>query len=115
LADLDKDLVRGLVEQEQAAEQQHQVTAAEAIAGDREQVFGQAHHPAQRKQQQQPRDHREAQAQAAGKVALLRRQAADQDGDEDDVVHAQDDFEGCEHRKSDPEIGVEQEFHRFAL
>jgi hypothetical protein len=39
------------------------------------------------------------------------RQAADQDGDEDDVVHAQDDLQGGEHRKGDPEVGVEQEFH----
>ena len=30
--DLDEDLVRGLVEQEQAAEQQHQVAPADALA-----------------------------------------------------------------------------------
>jgi hypothetical protein len=38
-------------------------------------------------------------------------QAANQDGDEDDVVYAEDDFQGGQHRKGDPDIGVEQEFH----
>jgi hypothetical protein len=39
------------------------------------------------------------------------RQAAHQDGDEDDVVHAQDDLQGGEHRKGDPEVRIEQKFH----
>jgi hypothetical protein len=103
--------VRSLPQQEQATEQQHQVTAADADAEDVEEVGLEAHDPAEREQQQQARDHGEAQAQAAGLVAHVGGQAADQDGDEDDVVNAEDDFQGGQHRKGDPDVGVEQEFH----
>jgi hypothetical protein len=110
-ADLDEDLVRGLVEQKQAAEQQHQVASADALADHVEQVVGQAHHPAQREQQREAREHRKTQAEASRLVAQLRRQPADQDRDEDDVVDAQDDLQGGQHREGDPDVRVEQEFH----
>jgi hypothetical protein len=109
--DLDEDFVRGLVEQEQAAEQEHQVAPADGLAEHREQIGRQAHHPAEREQEQQARQHREAQPQLAGLVALLGRQAADQDRDEDDVVDAQDDFQGGEHREGDPDVRVEKDVH----
>src|SRR5690606_13435452 len=92
-------------------EQQYQVTATDADAEDVEEVGLEAHDPAEREQQQQARDHGEAQAQAAGLVADVGGQADDQDGDEDDVVNAEDDFQGGQHCKGDPDIGVEQEFH----
>src|ERR1700761_2735626 len=42
-----EDLARGLVQQEGAAAQQHEVASAEAVSGQREQLGGQAHDPAQ--------------------------------------------------------------------
>ena len=103
--------MRGLVEQEQAAKQQDQIAAADAHAGNLEQVGRQAHDPTEGEQQRQPRDHGKTQPDAAGFVAHLGRQAPHKDGDENDVVDAQDDFQGGQHRKSDPDIGVEQKFH----
>jgi hypothetical protein len=48
-----KNFVRGFVQQEHSAQQQHDVASAKAFAGHAEQVAGQTHHPAQRKQQRQ--------------------------------------------------------------
>jgi hypothetical protein len=71
-----------------------------------EQVFGEAHDPAQRKQQQQARHHGKAKAQPTRFVAQFGRESSDQNGNEDDVVDAQHNFQCGEHRESDPEIGV---------
>ena len=105
--DLNEDFVRGLVQQEEATQQQHKVTSADALVHDRKQVSRQAHHPAQRKQQQQPRHHGEAQAQPPRLVAPVRRQPTHKDGYEDDVVDAQYDFQRGQHRKRYPDVGVE--------
>ena len=49
-----------------------------------------------------PHRHGEPQPEAAREVALLLRQAADQDGDEDDVVDAEDDFQCRQRHQGDP-------------
>ena len=103
--------MRCLVQQEQAAQQQHQIAAADALAKHLEQIGLEAHHPAQREQQQQARDHGKAQAQLARAVAELHRQAADQHRDEDDVVHAEHDLECGQHGEGDPDVRIQQKFH----
>ena len=80
-----------------------------------EEVGLETHDPAQREQQGQSRQHGKAQAEATCLVAQFGGQAAHQDGDEDDVVHAQDDFKGGQHREGDPDVGVEQEVHDVVL
>ena len=45
------------------------------------------------------------QAELAGALALLGRQPAREDGDEDDVVDAEDDLESGQGRKAEPDLG----------
>ena len=104
--DLDKNFMRGFVQQKQTAEQQDQVAPADALPQQAEQISRQAHDPAQREQQQQTRDHGKAQPQPARLVAQMRRQSPHQNRDEDDVVNAQHNFQGGQHRKGDPDIRV---------
>src|SRR5690606_5767377 len=87
------DFQRALEQQEQAAEEQDQVAARDALAHHREQVGGQAHHPGDRQQQQDARAHGQGQADKARPGLLVLGQARNQDGNEDDVVDAQDDFQ----------------------
>ena len=58
-----------------------------------EQRLGQPGDPDDRPQQRDPHHHRGDQADAARALLLLLRQFRRQDRDEDDVVHAEDDFE----------------------
>jgi hypothetical protein len=51
------------------------------------------------------------QADQACAVALVRRQFVGQDGDENQVVDAEHDFEHDECEQSRPDGGVEQPFH----
>ena len=60
---------------------------------------------------QDPHAHREAQADDPGTVALIRRQALDQDRDEDHVVDAEDDLEHRQGQQGDPGLGVRQQVH----
>lgn len=103
-------LVRGFPDQEQATAEQHQVAAADALTEYAEKLARQTHHPGQREQQCQARKHREGQAEPPGLVALLGRQPADQDRNEDDVVDAENDLERRQHREGDPDVRVEKQF-----
>ncbi|MNQ29842.1 hypothetical protein D3C85_431650 [compost metagenome] len=106
------DLRRALEQQEQAAEEQDQVASGKALAEDLEQVGGQAHHPADRQQQQDPRAHGQGQAEEARLRLLGLGQATDEDRDKDDVVDAEDDFQCGQGQKRDPEFRAGQPFHR---
>jgi hypothetical protein len=106
-----EDLGRGLPEQEQAAADEDQVSPRELDAGDREHRRGQADDPRDGQQQQDAHAHREPQADVAGAVALARRQLADEDRDEDDVVDAEHDLEHRQRQQGDPGLGVRQQVH----
>ncbi len=45
------------------------------------------------------------------RAPLLRRQPADQDGNENDVVDAEDDLQSRQRQKRQPHLGIGQEFH----
>jgi len=79
------DLFRAFPEEKESAADQDQVAAGDLRAGDREKRLGQRHDPGDREQEAEAGQHRQRQADEARARALLLGQAADQDGDEDDV------------------------------
>src|SRR5690606_5203687 len=104
------DLVGGLEQQEQAAADENDVAPGDFMVEDAEQGVGEAHHPGDAGKQQQSGGHGKAEAEVAGHIALVFRQAAHQDGDEDDVVDAEDDFQGGEGGESHPGLGAGEPF-----
>ncbi|MNO94906.1 hypothetical protein D3C76_865350 [compost metagenome] len=107
------DLHGALEQQEQAAEEEDQVASGNTLAEDMEQVGGQAHHPGDRQQQQDARAHRQRQAEEARFRLLRGGQAGNQDRDEDDVVDAEDDFQGSQGKKGNPDFRASEPFHSF--
>ncbi len=91
-------------------QQQDQVSARDSLVQHGEERLGETHHPGQREQQQDAGAHGEPQPQNARFLALSLRQAADQDGDKDDVVDAQHDFEQGKGRESNPGGGIKNPF-----
>jgi hypothetical protein len=104
-------LLGALPDQEQAAAEQDQVAAGEAVAEHGDHRFGHAGHPRQGRQQGEAHEHRQEQAEPAGEDALLGRQLVHQDGDEDHVVDTQHQLEGGEGEEGDQQLRVGQEFH----
>ncbi len=105
------DLEGALDQQEQAAAEQDQVAPGEGVIQDRKKGPGQGHHPDQGEQQGDAGEHRQGQAEDAGSGPLLLGQAGNQDGDEDDVVDAQDDLQGGKGGQRDPGLGLKNPFH----
>jgi hypothetical protein len=68
--------------------------------------FLQAHDPSDREQQQHPRAHRQAQTDQAAFFPLFLGQAVDEDGDENDVVDAEHDFQQCQRQECAPGLRV---------
>ncbi len=105
------DLHHGLREQEQPAADQDQVAPRDVGRVDRDQRIGEAHHPRERQKQADPHQHREGEPDQSRPLALLGRQAGDEDRDEDDVVDAQDDFERRQAQQRRPGFGRGQPLH----
>jgi len=82
---------------------------------DLEQRFGECDQPGDARQQAQAHHQRQAQADDARAVALLRRQFVRQDRDEYQVVDAQDDFQDDEREQAQPGRGISEPFHRWGL
>src|SRR5690606_21221219 len=106
------DFHGALEQQEQATEEQDQITPGNPVIHDGEQVVGQAHDPGDRQQQQDPRAHRQRQTEEARLGLLLLGQARYQDRDEDDVVDTEDDFQGGQGQERDPDFRAAQPFHK---
>jgi hypothetical protein len=106
------DLDGGLAQQEQAADDQHEVARGDGVAAHREQLGGQVREPGKRGQQQDAGRHGCGQPQRAGAGALRLGKPAGEDRDEDDVVDAQDDFQAGEGQQGDPGLGVGDPLHR---
>src|SRR5690606_13239607 len=70
------DLHGALEQQEQTAEEQNQVATRNTHLENREQIFGETHDPGNRQQQQNPRAHRQSQAEETRLGLLLFGQAA---------------------------------------
>ena len=103
------DLRGGLGHQEEAAAHEHQVAAGDVAPEDREERRGEPHDPADGEEERQPRAEREEEAELARLVLLRGRQPAGEDGQEDDVVDAEDDLEGRQGGQRDPGFGLGEE------
>ncbi len=106
----DVDLVGTLADEEQAPQQQDQIAAGDGFTQHGEERIGEAHHPGQREQQQDPGTHGEPQTQNTRFLTLRLRQATYQDGDKDDVVDAQHDLEQGKGGECDPGRGIKNPF-----
>ncbi len=86
--------LHGCLEQEEdAAEQQNQIAAGKGMVQYGKQRSGEGHHPRNHGQQAQAHDHRQGQADQPGLVSLVRRHFFGQDGNEDEVVDTENDFQ----------------------
>ena len=65
----------------------------------------------ERRQQGEARAECDGQPDLAGAVAILWRQSSCKDGDEHDIVDAEDDLERCQRDEGDPGFGTGEEFH----
>ena len=86
------DFKGALDQQEKTASDQDQVAAGKRMAPDGKQGLAQAHDPRDGDQEYDPHDHGKCQPDQSGALSLLFRQAANQNGDENDIVDAQYDF-----------------------
>src|SRR3989338_1028370 len=92
--DMLMDFHRALPDQEQSAGDEYQVTHGEGLAEQGKQVNTEMRQPEQQKQQQQARDHGDQEADLPAFFALFLRQASNQDGNKDNVIDAEHDFQG---------------------
>jgi hypothetical protein len=83
-----------LVDEEQAAREQHQVASRERVVQHGEQRLGQAHQPRQREQQQDAQDQRQPMPQPCARAAAMRGPSpfCDRIATQQDVVDAEDDL-----------------------
>ena len=105
------DLDRRLGEQEQAAADQDEVASGDAAAEHGEERSGEADDPGNRQQQQDPHQHRRQQADPPRPRLLVVRQLARQNGDEDDVVDAEDHLEEGQRDEGEEAFGAEKRVH----
>ena len=89
-----------LPQQEQAAADEDEIAAREAVIERGEERLGEPHDPGEREEQQDAHAHRAAEAERPRALLLFFRQLADEDGDENDVVYAENDFEKREGEKA---------------
>jgi hypothetical protein len=106
-------ITRALPQQEQAADNENQVPAGDLLPDNREERPGQPDHPCYRKEQRDAHQHRGEQAEPACPPMLMTRQLSGRDRDEDDVVHAQNNFERRQCSKCNPVFRIRQ--HKWVL
>ncbi len=100
------NLARAFRDQEEAAADENQVAAGERMAQQMKQRRSETDDPGERGEQRDAHDHRARQADATGTPLLLTGKLARQDGDEDDVVDAEDDLEHRQREQAQPRFGT---------
>ena len=108
------NLVGGFGQQEESAHYEYQIPAGNLLAEHAEPGVHQADDPGQAEQQGEAGEHGKADSQRSGEIPLSLRQPAYQDGDEDDVIDAQHDFERQKGRQRHPGLGYEYPLYHFA-
>mgnify|MGYP001140931905 CR=1 FL=1 len=93
---------RALEQQEQAADDQDDVATGQAEAPDGDQRCRQRHHPGDGGEQRQAYDESQRQSDHARGIALVRRQLVGKDGDENEIVDAENNLENDQGSKPDP-------------
>src|SRR5262249_44879652 len=112
--DLGMQLMGRLGKEEQTAEDENEVAPRKRIIPQGEDRRGKAEQRGERKQERDPEDKRERQADAAGGFAAPGIKARDQDRDEYDIVDAEHDFERGQAQQRRPGVKAGQEVpHRL--
>ena len=70
------------------------------------------HHPGEHREQQNSRDERETQTKTPRFFLLITRQFSAENGNENDVVDAENNFQQRERRQANPYLGVRKQVHR---
>ena len=105
------NFMRGLVDEEQAAQQQDEIASADAVIKEAEERRGEPDHPRQATEQHHAGNDRQPQARLPRLGLLVRWQLARQDGDKDDVINAQYDLEQSQREQTDPDFGAGDPIH----
>src|SRR6185437_1775601 len=106
-------LARPLGEKEDAAGKEHQVAPRESLSIDRDDGFGEMNDEGDTRQQRDPHDERQRQADPPSLLAPFLGQPAGRNGKEDDVVDTQNDFENGKGEKACPDVEIGQQLEHF--
>ena len=93
-------------DQEKSAKEHHEVFSREAMTEQREQWVDELGEQKNEAQKDDARDECEHEADVPRTGLLLGREFSGEDGDEDDVVHAEDNFEDGEGEETHPRIRI---------
>ena len=102
------DLPRALVEQKEAAPDQHNVAPGDGMPEEIEHRAGQAHDPGDRSQQRQPADQSDRQTNLPCPVLLLWRQPRGQNREKDEIVDPEHNLERRQGYETRPDLGIAQ-------
>ncbi len=105
------DLPRGLPDQEEAPAQEDEIASGEGVPADREEGAGQPHQPGNREEEPDADQEGQPDSEPPGQRLLGAGQAGGEDGDEDDVVDAEDDLHRRQRRESDQGVPGEEGVH----
>ena len=95
------NFLSALPQKEDTATEQNQITGRNRLAKNRGQRLGRTDNPGEHQQQSDAHEHGKKQSDLAGFLALMFRQPVDKDGDENDVVDTEHQFQAGEGQESD--------------
>ena len=104
------DFVDAFPEEEKSAAEHDEVFAGDGVAEDVEERMDELREPKNGAEQEDARDQRDHQPEGTGAGLLLGGELPGEDGDEDDVVDAEDDLQHGEREEADPEVGLGEQF-----
>src|SRR6266545_502793 len=105
------DLMRTFPDQKESTHKQDKVAPGDFVAKDHKQGRTQAHNPSERKQQGNAHEHGQYQPYGTRPPLLLGWELANQNGNEDDVIDTQHNFEDCKGQEPYPCLRIGEPFH----
>src|SRR5262245_34338538 len=103
-----------LGDQEKPADYEDEIAPGNLLVKKRKKRGGETDNPGNRKKQDNAHYHRQAQAEEAGSGLLRGRQFACKNGDEDNVIYAENDFQSEQGGKSDPSVWIHEPIHNLS-
>src|SRR5215475_10852466 len=102
-----------LGDQEKPADYEDEIPPGNLLVKNGKKRGSETDHPSNRKKQGNAHYHRQAQAEKAGSGLLRGRQFACKNGDEDNVIYAENDFQSEQRCKSHPSVWIHKPIHDF--
>src|SRR5215813_3310948 len=97
--------------QEKSADYEDEIAPGNLLVKKCKKRGGETDHPSNRKKQDNAHYHRQAQTEKAGCGLLRGRQFAGKNGDEDNVIDAENDFQSEQRGKSHPSVWIHEPIH----